>query len=263
MVVGMVGLGQMGMPMLTRLCGAGYGVHFYARRPDVIDEARALGATPMGSLRELAQAADVAIVCVYSDDQVREVALSPDGLVENLRPGSVLCNHTTGRPSTGEAIAATASPRGVEVLDCALSGGPADILAGTLTLLVGGDASVFEQTSPILGTYSSPMLHVGAVGDGQKVKLLNNALFGAQVALAVRVEQCAGELGMDPALVLRAIHESSGNSFALGTSVGMGSAARLVEVAGHFIRKDVAVCEEVASDLGADLGSVLAVAREI
>src|SRR5262249_36595208 len=187
MVVGIVGLGQMGMPMLTRLCSAGYDVHFFARRPAVIDEASALGATPASSLRERAETVAAAIVGVYTDDQVRGVALAPDGLVAHLRPGSVLCNHTTGRPATGHAILATASPRGVDVLDCALSGGPADILAGTLTLLIGGDVSVLERVSPVLGAYSSPIVHVGAVGDGQKVKLLNNALFGAQVALAVRI----------------------------------------------------------------------------
>jgi 3-hydroxyisobutyrate dehydrogenase-like beta-hydroxyacid dehydrogenase len=76
---------------------------------------------------------------------------------------------------------------------------------------------------------------------GQKVKLLNNALFGAQVALASTVEQCAGEIGLDPALALRGIHEGSGDSYALRVALGAGSAARLVELAGRFIRKDVAV----------------------
>ena len=115
----------------------------------------------------------------------------------------------------------------------------------------------------MLGSYSSPILHVGEVGDGQKVKLLNNALFGAQVALAVQIERTALALGMDPALVLPAIHECSGDSYALGAALGLGSASRLVELAGRFVRKDVAVCLEVAEELGADLGSVLTVAQEV
>jgi 3-hydroxyisobutyrate dehydrogenase-like beta-hydroxyacid dehydrogenase len=262
-VVGMVGLGEMGMPMVTRMRAAGYDVHFHARRPEVIEEATALGAIAAPSLAAAAAVADVAIVCVYSDDQVREVALGPDGIVEHLRPGSVLCNHTTGRPSTGQAVLAAATERGVDMLDCALSGGPADILAGNLTLLVGGDPAVMERVAPVLGSYSSPILHVGEVGDGQKVKLLNNALFGAQVALAVQIERTARSLGMDPALVLPAIHECSGDSYALGAALGLGSAERLVELAGRFVRKDVAVCVEVAEELGADLGSVLTVAREV
>ena len=262
-VVGMVGLGEMGMPMVTRMRAAGYEVHVYARRPEVIEEASALGARPADSVAALAAVADIAIVCVYSDDQVREVALGPDGIVEHLRPGTVLCNHTTGRPSTGQALLAAATARGVDMLDCALSGGPDDILAGNLTLLVGGDAAVMARVTPVLGSYSSPILHVGEVGDGQKVKLLNNALFGAQVALAVQIERTALALGMDPALVLPAIHECSGDSYALGAALGLGSAERLVELAGRFVRKDVAVCVEVAAELGADLGSVLTVAQEV
>jgi 3-hydroxyisobutyrate dehydrogenase-like beta-hydroxyacid dehydrogenase len=249
--------------MVARMRAAGHDVRVFARRPEVLDEARTLGAVPMASLAALAAVSDVAIVCVYSDDQVREVALGPDGIVEHLRPGSVLLNHTTGRPSTGQALLAAAQARDVEMLDCALSGGPADIAAGNLTLLVGGDPAVLERVAPVLASYSSPILHVGAVGDGQKVKLLNNALFGAQVALAVRIERCAQELGMDPALVLPAIHECSGDSYALAAGLGLGSASRMVELAGRFIRKDVAVCEEVAAELGADLGSVLAVAQEV
>lgn len=115
----------------------------------------------------------------------------------------------------------------------------------------------------MLASYSSPILHVGEVGDGQKVKLLNNALFGAQVVLAVQIERTATAMGMDPARVLPAIHECSGDSYALAAALGLGSAERMVELAGRFVRKDVAVCVEVAEELGADLGSVLRVAQEV
>ena len=259
----MVGLGEMGMPMVTRMRAAGLDVRFFARRPEVVAEASTLGALACDSIVGLAQVADVAIVCVYSDDQVREVALGPDSLVAHLRPGAVLCNHTTGRPSTGRALLEAASARGVGMLDCALSGGPNDILAGNLTLLIGGDHALLERVTPVLAAYSSPILHVGEVGDGQKVKLLNNALFGAQVALAVQIERTAAAMGMDPARVLPAIHECSGDSYALGAALGLGSAERMVELAGRFVRKDVAVCVEVAEELGADLGSVLTVAQEV
>ena len=263
LVVGLVGLGEMGMPMARRLRSAEWPLRVFARRPEVLDEACSLGAVTSASLAELAAVSDVVIVCVYSDDQVREVALGDDGLIAHLRAGSVLCNHTTGRPSTGRALDEVAQGRHVGVLDCALSGGPADIDAGALTLLVGGDPAMLDRVSPVLSAYSSPILHVGEVGDGQKVKLLNNALFGAQVALAARVEQCARELGMEPGLVLPAIRECSGNSYALSVAAAMGSATMLVEAAGKFIRKDVAVCSEVADELGADLGSVLTVAQEV
>jgi len=261
--VGLVGVGSMGMPIARRLAQAGYELNVFARRQDVIEEAHSLGATAAESLAALGAGSDLVIVNVFSDDQVREVALGADGIVEHMRPGAVLINHSTGRPSTILTIASDAQARGVDVLDGAMSGGPHDIDAGKLVLLVGGGLATLERVRSVLATYGSPILHVGGVGDGQKVKLLNNALFGAQVALVRRIEQCAGELGMDPALVLPAIHACSGDSYALGTAVMIGSAAGLVEAARRYIEKDVAVCADVAAELGVDLGSVLTVARDI
>ena len=263
LAVGLVGLGEMGMPMARRILAAGHPLHVFARRAEVADEARSFGAVPVDSPGALGESCDVVIVCVYSDDQVRDVALGPEGIVEHLRTGSVLVNHTTGRPATAHDLAEAAGARDAAMLDCALSGGPADIAAGKLTLWVGGDPDVLERVEPVLASYSSPILHVGAVGDGQKVKLLNNALFGAQVALVVRAEQCAADMGVDPLLALRGIHEGSGDSYALGTALGIGSAARLVELAGRFIRKDVGVVADVASGLGVDLGPIVAVARTV
>jgi 3-hydroxyisobutyrate dehydrogenase-like beta-hydroxyacid dehydrogenase len=261
--VGMVGIGNMGMAVARRIHAAGYPVKAYARRPEVVAEAVSFGAREEATLAELAAASDVVIVNVFSDDQVREVALGPDGLMAHMRPGSVLVNHTTGRPSTAHELAADARVRGFTMLDCAMSGGSMDIAAGQLTLLVGGDPAGLDLVRPILASYSSPILYVGEAGDAQKVKLLNNTLFGAQVALVVQIEKCAMQLDMDPALVLPAIRECSGDSYALGAALGMGSAAGLLEAARRYIQKDVAVCAEIAAELGADLGSALTVAQEV
>src|SRR5439155_20706200 len=130
--------------------------------------------------------------------QVREVALGDAGLVAHMRSGTVLVNHVTGHPSTIRELATAGRTRGIRTLDCAMSGGAHDIDAGRLVLLAGGDADLLASMRPLLATYSDPILHVGAVGDGQAVKLLNNVLFGAQVALTVRIEKCTRALGMEP-----------------------------------------------------------------
>ena len=105
----------------------------------------------------MATTSDVVIVNVFSDDQVREVALGPDGLMAHMRPGSVLVNHTTGRPSTAAGSGYDGGRRGFTMLDCAMSGGPMDIAAGQLTLLVGGDQGALEHVRPVLAGYSSPI----------------------------------------------------------------------------------------------------------
>ena len=261
--VGLVGIGAMGMPMARRLASVGYELSVVARRAEVAAEAKALGARVEASPSDLAAMCEVVIVCVYTDEQVVEVAFGPEGIVSSLNQGAVLINHTTGRPSTAVALAAATAERGAKFLDCALSGGPQDIEKGELTLLVGGEPEVLEQARVVLEAYASPILFVGAAGDGQKVKLLNNVTFGAHVALAVEVEAAARALGMDPALALLALTKCSANSFALSTSAAHGSAAGLVSSAGRFIAKDHQVCEEVAAELGANLEALFSVARKV
>ena len=247
MNVGIVGLGQMGMPMLERLRAAGHDVTFRARRPGVVEQATREGAVATADFGDR----DAVVICVYSDEQVREVA--PE-ILATMRPGATLVNHTTGSPATAEHLADLGRGREVRVLDCALSGGPADIRSGALTLLVGGDVAVLDDVRPALASYSDPILLVGGLGDGQRVKLVNNALFGAQVALVADAERVANELGVDGVKALEAIQHCSGDSRVLRTVVSIGSSDRLAELAGRFIRKDVAVVEQVAGELGTDLG---------
>jgi 3-hydroxyisobutyrate dehydrogenase-like beta-hydroxyacid dehydrogenase len=106
----------------------------------------------------------------------------------------------------------------------------------------------------VLASYSSPIIHIGRVGDGQRVKLLNNALFAGNIALVAEAERVAGALGVDPAAALGAIAHCSGNSFSLGMINGIGSAAAARASVGKFIGKDVATVRRVADDLGVDLG---------
>ena len=250
MNIGVVGLGEMGMPMLERLRGADLPVTVIARRPEVVERARRLGAVPVESFADR----DVVIVCVYSDDQVRDVCLGQRGLLATMPSGATLVNHTTGSPTTVAALAEEGQRRRVDVLDAALSGGPRDIVSGTLTLLLGGVTDVIERVRPVLATYSNPMIHVGGIGDGQRIKLINNAVYGANYALVADAERVAEALGVDPALALGAMTSCSGDSRVLRTVVALGSSARMYEVAGRFIEKDVATVTRVADELGVDLG---------
>lgn len=253
MKVGFVGAGRMGAPMVRRLSDAGHVVTVLGRTPEKLSAAEELGATPAGSLAELARDADAVVVCVFTDEQVRQICLA-DELLGAMRPGSVLILHTTGSPRTAHAIAERAGAHGVDVLDAPVSGGPHDIAAGTVTLFVGGDDDAVQRVQPLLSSYGDPVLHVGPLGFGQRIKLINNTLFAAQIGIVAEAVRLAGRLGVDESTLLTALPHGSGTSRALDSIARVGSAAGFIGAVGEFIGKDVAVARATVTDLGSDLG---------
>jgi 3-hydroxyisobutyrate dehydrogenase-like beta-hydroxyacid dehydrogenase len=256
--VGIVGTGEMGRPLVDRLLAAGHAVAAYARRPEARAELAAAGVEVVGSVRALGATRDVVLIYVYSDEQVRTVALD-DGLVDAMMAGTLLVIHTTGSPATAQAIDARAGARGVDVIDAPGSGGPATVADGTLNLFVGGDEDAVERARALFAAYTSTVTHFGALGTGQIVKLINNLLFGAHVELAIEASRLSSAFGIDPATLARTLHTCSGQSFSLDLVAAMGSPETLVAGAGRFIHKDVLVASEVAAGIGAELGTFAAV----
>ena len=225
MRVGAVGLGQMGMPIVQRIRSAGLDVGFVARQAATIEQACALGAVQVSGFRDH----DIVVICLYSDTQLLDVGPQ---VLESMDPGSILVIHTTCSPTTVGLLDDLARGHSIELLDAAISGSPDDATNGRLTLLVGGDEQVLERARPLLLTYSETILHVGAIGDGQRVKLINNALLGAQIRLAAEAEARRHGTGSrlshrtrcDPALQRRqqgpALHSDCGLSRSIGQSCG-------------------------------------------
>jgi 3-hydroxyisobutyrate dehydrogenase-like beta-hydroxyacid dehydrogenase len=249
--VGFVGTGRMGTPMVGRLVEAGHEVRALGRAPEKCQAVRDLGAFAVTDLSDVARGADAVIVCVFTDEQVRQVC-TDDGLVNAMAPGAVLVVHTTGSPRTVEAIAAG----GVDVVDAPVSGGPHDVAAGRVTLFVGGGDDAVARVHPLLSTYGDPVLHVGRTGSGQLVKLINNALFAAQVGLLAEGVRLGGLLGIAEPALLEALTHGSAGSRALGNIARAGSTAAFVAAIGDFIGKDVAVVRETVAELGGDLGAL-------
>jgi len=256
--VGFVGAGQLGEPMVERLLTAGIPVLLYARRPEVADRLARLGAVPVPSLPELGAQADVVISCLFNDAQLTEVALggpSGDGLLAAMAPGSVLASHTTGTLATVARLADAAAARDVQVVEAPISGTAADIRAGKLTVLLAGAPAALDAVEPVLRAgYADPVLRTGALGSALKVKLINNVLFAAHSQLAADAIRLAGELDVDPAQLIAALSHCSGESRAAGYVLDVGGAAAFAAAVLPFLRKDVAACEQVAAELGADLG---------
>ncbi len=251
MRIGFVGAGRMGAPMVGRLVAAGHQVRALGRTDPKRAAVAELGATPVTGATDVADGADAVVLCVFTDDQVAEIA---PALIAAMPSASVLVLHTTGSPRTTEDLAAQALARGVHVVDAPVSGGPHDIAAGRVTLWVGGSDEAVERARPVLSVYGDPVLHVGPIGSGQKVKLVNNALFAAQIGLMAEAVRLGARLGVDESALLAALPYGSGASKAMGNIARAGSAANFIAAVGEFIGKDVAVVRQTVSELGAELG---------
>ncbi|MBJ7339681.1 MAG: NAD(P)-dependent oxidoreductase [Mycolicibacterium sp.] len=251
MHVGFVGAGRMGAPMVRRLVEAGHQVKVLARTDEKRSPITELGADPVADIAAVAADADVVIVCVFTDEQVRRVCLD-DGLLAAMAPGSTLILHTTGSPSTARDLAA--GRRDVGVVDAPVSGGPHDIAAGRVTLFVGGDDDAVQRIRPVLGAYADPILHAGASGAGQLVKLVNNTLFAAQIGLVAEGARLGAQFGIDESALLNALTHGSAQSRVLDMIASAGSAQAFIAAVGEFIGKDVAVVRRTVSELGGELG---------
>ena len=255
MRIGFVGTGRMGLPMVRRLVSAGHQVRALVRSDQARGDVTDAGAQPVTDVSEVAADAEVVIICVFTDEQVRDICL--DGpLISSMAPGSVVVLHTTGSPVTAEKISEHAQSFGVRVVDSPVSGGPHNIAAGDLTLFVGGDAETVDRVRPALQSYAEPILHVGAIGTGQRVKLVNNALFAAQIGLLREGVRLGAELGVDESTLLSALPHASSNSRALAGVPARGSVAAFSEAVGEFVSKDVSVVRTVARELGGQLGVI-------
>jgi 3-hydroxyisobutyrate dehydrogenase len=187
---------------------------------------------------------------------VRSVCLGPDGALAAMTTGATLVQHTTSDPATLLLLAQTGIANGVRILDAALSGGPHDIAEGRLTLWVGGDEAILEELRPLLETYASPVMYVGALGNWQRVKLVNNALFVAQVGLAIEGVRLAGSLGVDEPPILAALQHGSGASRGLSVVAHGGSVDALADRLSDLMVKDITAVREVAQRSGASLGII-------
>jgi 3-hydroxyisobutyrate dehydrogenase-like beta-hydroxyacid dehydrogenase len=255
MKIGVIGAGRMGRPIVDRLVAAGYAPTVLTRRPQARAAAEAAGLSCAGTVAETVRDAAVVFTVVFDDEQLRASVLGDDGALAAMPAGAVLVQHTTCDPATVTSLAATGAARGISVLDAALSGNPRDIAAGQLTLWVGGDEDALARVRPLLDSYASPVMFVGPVGNGQRIKLVNNALFVAQMGLAVDAVRLGASFGISEEQILGAVQHGSGDSRALSNLAWIGADAVGARI-GELMAKDISVVRAVAERSGADLGLI-------
>jgi 3-hydroxyisobutyrate dehydrogenase-like beta-hydroxyacid dehydrogenase len=252
-VIGFIGAGQLGEPMVSRLLAAGHDVLVYARRPDVRDRVLSQGAAVADSKGDLARQTDILISCLFSDAQLKEAGLGPDGLIANAKPGAVFVSHTTGTLSTLEGLR-DSHPSPPVLLDAPVSGTVENIDTGTLTVLLGGPSNAVQMVTPALASYANPIVQTGELGSALAIKLVNNLLFSCNAQLLAAAIQLGQSLGVDADALLSTLQVCSSASHAAAQAHRVGGIENFNERATPFLRKDIAAALEAAGEAGVDLG---------
>ncbi|MFI1016389.1 NAD(P)-dependent oxidoreductase [Streptomyces sp. NPDC020965] len=197
--VGFVGAGVMGLPMAWHLLSAGYPLTVYARTPAKVAALTGAGATLAGTPAQLAETSELIVGCLLDEEAVEAVYHGAHGLFSGVRGGHLLVEHGTLAPRVVRALAARAGGLGAGFLDVPVTGGPQRAREGRLTGMAGGRAEHLDAVRPLLGTYCSELVHVGPLGAGAQVKMVNQLLVSVHVAAAAEAAALLGRLGLDAA----------------------------------------------------------------
>lgn len=205
--VAFLGLGVMGWPMAGHLALAGHTVTVFnrtaAKAQAWVQAFAATGRAHHASTpREAAQGADIVLMCVGNDDDVRSVVLGPDGALAGMQSGSILIDHTTASAQLARELYATAQQQGAAFVDAPVSGGQAGAQNGQLTIMCGGDEAAFATAEPVMACFGRAVTLMGPSGSGQLTKMVNQICIAGLVqglSEAVAFGQKAG-LDMDKAL---------------------------------------------------------------
>ena len=224
--VGFIGLGVMGRPMALRLLRAGHQVAVWARRPEALAPLVEAGATACADPAAVARHSEVVFTIVTYGRDVESVVFGERGLAQGMAAGSVLVDMSTIAPGLARDIAARLSGRGVHMLDAPVSGGGVGAEAGTLAIMVGGEAAVLERVRPLFEVLGRTLVHVGGAGAGQVAKACNQMVMVAAIQASAEALRLAAAAGVDVARVREAL-------------MGGSAASRVLELfGGRMVARD-------------------------
>lgn len=252
--VAILGLGTMGMGMARNLLKAGFQVNAYNRTRARAEPLAADGAHIADSPADAARDADVIVSMLSDDDASRAAWTGADGALEAARPGTVLVECSTLTPGWITELASLASSRDLKLLDAPVTGSRAQAAAAQLTFLVGGDAAAVEQARPALAVMGKQIVHLGPVGSGARMKLINNFLCGVQVASLAEGMAWIERSGLDREQALTVLKNGAPGSPLLGTmSARMTEATYDVQFLLSLMGKDLHYAHLDAATLGVEL----------
>lgn len=257
-VAGFIGLGNIGGPMARRLLANPDGLVVFDVRPESYEKLVARGATAAADVADVARSADVISVVVRDDDQVRDVTTE---LLAASRPGLVIAIHSTIKASTAIALAEVAEPLGVHIVDAPISGGAMGAHAGTLAVMVGGEAGAVELCRPVFGHFASLVSHLGPVGSGTRAKLARNLLHFVAFTAVGEAQRLAEAAGIPVAELGKIVRHSDSVTGGPGAIMLRDSAGPLapgddwypvMENVASLGAKDLQQALELAAELGVD-----------
>jgi len=181
--IGFIGLGMMGTPMSKNLLKAGFELTVWNRTQSKMKEIVELGAKPAGTAKEVAQKSEVVITMLAGPPDVEEVILGKDGVLQGLKPGSVVIDMSTISPEVSRRVAAEIAKGGSKMLDAPVGGSVGVAAAAALTIQVGGDRQAFEAHRDIFAAMGKNIFYIGGNGMGCYMKLLGNAIMGVNMAV--------------------------------------------------------------------------------
>ncbi len=205
--IGFVGLGIMGKPMVRNLVKAGYQLVVHNRSRGAVDElvAESDAVTAATSPREVADQVSIVVTMLPDSPDVENVVFGDNGLLEGMREGSLLIDMSTIAPATAIRVSQALADRNASSLDAPVSGGDKGAIAGTLSIMVGGEETDFQRAKPIFEAVGKTIVHVGAAGAGQIVKACNQVVVALNYAAVSEALVLGAKAGVDPEKIVEVL----------------------------------------------------------
>lgn len=215
MKLGFIGLGAMGKPMAKRLVDSGHDVYVYDVVAAAVQELAGIGAQVCASPLEVGNKVEIILLSLPNSAIVANVVLGAEGVLVGAGPGTTIIDLSSVDPESTRKLAAEAEKKGVDYMDAPVSGGVSGAEAGTLTIMLGAKASSVEKVRPVLNHLGKKISHVGDVGAGDAVKIVNNLLLGANMAALAEALVLGQKLGLSGDIMHEIIGQGSGKSYVL------------------------------------------------
>jgi 3-hydroxyisobutyrate dehydrogenase-like beta-hydroxyacid dehydrogenase len=215
MKLGFIGIGAMGSHMTVNLINAGYDVTVFDIRKEAMEYMMQFGAKLGSSSSDVARKSNIILTSLPSTNALEDVVLGEHGMLESMKCGSILIDTSTVSPSTIQKIGLVLKEQKVSVLEAPVSGGVEGAEAGTLTIMVGGSVDVFQRCHELLQVIGKNIYHVGALGSGNTVKLVNNLMSLVNVVTLSEGMVLGVKAGVDATTLYNVIKVSTGRSQAL------------------------------------------------